>query len=61
MTTSSDSLCTCEHPHFISHAGWWRCRNCNGGLPYIPPEDLFPFMRMRIAEGRATVARSLRW
>jgi hypothetical protein len=56
-----DRLCLCDDPEFVKHAGWWICKHCWGGLPWIPTfAEAIEYMRTRIDEGRASVARQLR-
>lgn len=52
-----DAHCECGRPEFHMHGGWWRCRNCQGWLPYVDRPGALAIMRERIAEGRAALAR----
>jgi hypothetical protein len=56
----ADHDCACGDPNWISHAGWWRCANCLGWLPALDRAEAIAFMRQRIDEGRAHVARERR-
>jgi hypothetical protein len=52
-----EAHCQCQRPMFVSHGGWWRCRNCQGWLPFFDRPGAIVFMRERIAAGRAALVR----